>query len=268
MKSLNSNTIFGYLWLILTLVSLFSGCTNTHEVDILPSKNTLVRTEFMLSFDDGPVPGATEHILKTLSQLKAADGTPVKAIFFLVADSPEVFWARRTTYAPYELWTDKGSMAKYPYLVKQIRDDGHIIGNHTTHHPWFKWPWLNTPEAVLSELNEWETILLQITGNPGSRLFRPPYGIENIAISQAVNQLDYQIILGESVGDASPNASVETIKKKAKDILEGWHKPTPCVLIFHDIRPVTSDHLIEIIEHLQEGGFTLIHFDPDRLYNN
>ncbi len=267
MKGLGSNskTFLLYLWVTLILTNLLSGCSDTPEITNLSNKNTSVNTEFMLSFDDGPVPGATENVLKMLSQLKATDGTPVRAIFFLVADSPEGFWARRTTYAPYEIWTDKGRVVKYPHLVKRILGDGHSVGNHTAHHSWFKWSWLNTPEVVVSEINEWENILLQTTGTPGSHLFRPPYGFVTKAISQAANQLNYQIVLGESVGDASPNASVKTVKKKAEGILMEWNKPEPCVLIFHDIRTITSEHLVKIVEHLQQRGFLLVHFDPERL---
>ena len=53
----------------------------------------------MLSFDDGPIP-ETEQVLDILATLKAIDGTPVKAGFFLLANSPEEFWQQRFYYAP------------------------------------------------------------------------------------------------------------------------------------------------------------------------
>jgi len=61
--------------------------------------------------------------------------------------------------------------------------------------------------------------------------------------------------------------SVETVKKTALQLLKGWEKDEPCVLIFHDIRPVTYNHIGEIISYLQEQGFTLVHFDPSRIPN-
>ena len=59
-----------------------------------------------LTFDDGPIPEATPFILETLR----ARG--IKATFFVVGDN----------------------VRKYPELFEQVRQDGHVIGNHTFNH--------------------------------------------------------------------------------------------------------------------------------------
>jgi len=254
-----------YFLLIPITASLMTGCITGRNV-VYPERHiTTKNVEFMLSFDDGPLPDKTERVLNMLVPLRAIDGTPVKVGFFLLADAPDTFWQRWIYYAPYELWTDKGSMIKYPQIAQKIKLAGHIIGNHTTHHAWFRWPWLDTPEAMLSELAEWEDISKRVVGTSKMHLFRPPYLILNSNVRETTNRLGYQIVMGESVGDAIPGMTVEMIKQKTQSILEAWNKPYPCLLIFHDNRPATYLHLNEIISNLQQQGFRLVHFDPKRL---
>lgn len=250
---------------VIFMAMLLSGCILQSDESRFNAQNTSRSTEFMLTFDDGPLPDVTEQVLDMLATLKAIDGKPVKAGFFLLADAAEEFWQRRVTYAPYELWTDKGSIEKYPEIARRIKQEGHVIGNHTSHHPWYWWPWHDTPEFWQTEFSDWEAVSVQVLGASSTRLFRPPYGIITENIRSTANQMAYQIVLGESAGDAIPNVSVDTIKKKTESILQEWNKPYPCILIFHDNRPITHGYLSEIVYNLQVKGFRLVHFEPERL---
>jgi peptidoglycan/xylan/chitin deacetylase (PgdA/CDA1 family) len=242
-----------------------TGCMAGFDAGYPSGQTATKSAEFMLSFDDGPLPDTTERVLDILATLKAIDGTPVRAGFFLLADAPDEFWQRRFYYAPYELWTGKGSIAKYPKITRRIKQAGHTIGNHSTHHAWFRWPWLDTPESVLREFTEWETIAKLVLGASNLRLFRPPYFVLTANVRETANRLGYQIVMGESVDDAIPGMTVDLIKQKTQSILATWSKPYPCLLIFHDNRDTTYRHLDEIVGNLQQKGFRLVHFDPKRL---
>jgi peptidoglycan/xylan/chitin deacetylase (PgdA/CDA1 family) len=254
-------TLKQFIWLTPLIASFLSGCVTKLDESYPPTK----RAEFMLSFDDGPLPVSTERVLDILTTLKAIDGTPVKAGFFLLADAPDEFWQRRVYYAPYELWISKGSIAKYPNVARRIKRAGHTIGNHTTHHSWFRGPWLDTKESVLNEITEWEAISKRVLGESNTRLFRPPYFILTQNVLEATSRLGYQVVMGESVGDTIPFMTLDEIKEKTESILAEWDKPYPCVLTFHDNRPITYGHLDEIVSNLQRQGFRLVHFDPQRL---
>lgn len=247
------------------IMSFSAGCISLRDTVNPPEESTMESAEFMLSFDDGPLPDKTERILEMLATLRSDDGSPIKAGFFLLADAPDEFWQQRMYYAPYELWTDKGSIAKYPEIARRIQNAGHIIGNHSTHHGWLRWPWLNTPQAVLGEFTEWEAIVKPVLGTSNSHLFRPPYFLLNAIVRNTARQLGYRIVMGESVGDAIPDVTLLAIKAKAQSILMAWKKPYPCLLIFHENRPVTYMHLDEIVRNLQWLGFRLVHFDSKRL---
>lgn len=221
--------------------------------------------EFMLSFDDGPLPNATERVLDALAILRTADGEPVAAGFFLVGDVPEDFWRRRSYYACYEIWTLKGSIVKFPEITRRISEAGHVIGNHTAHHAWFRWPWLNTAEAVRSELRQWEAMAEPVLGKLRQRLFRSPYLIDTKTVRSAVRELGYRPVAGRAVGDTTPGMRLEWLKANVVKILKNWDRPYPCVLIFHDGQSLTHEHLAEIVRHLQRSGFRLARFDVSRL---
>ena len=72
-------------------------------------KNTLPLEdhEVVITFDDGPIPPYSTHVLDTLAE------NCVKATYFLV-----------------------GEMARdYPWLVRRIYNEGHTIGTHSETHP-------------------------------------------------------------------------------------------------------------------------------------
>src|SRR5215217_680597 len=59
-----------------------------------------------LTFDDGPIPDVTPFVLKTLKDFNA------KATFFCIGDN----------------------IRKHPEIFRQLKKEGHQIGNHTFNH--------------------------------------------------------------------------------------------------------------------------------------
>lgn len=221
--------------------------------------------EFMLTFDDGPLPGATDKVLHALEGLRAEDGQPVRAGFFLLGSIPDSMWERRKHYAPYEMWSGKGGLAAHPELVRRILAAGHLVGNHSARHSWFRWPWLSDAEAVREEISAWEKPAAALLDPAAPRLFRPPYLVDTPAVRQAAAEAGYQVVMGISSGDAAPLATPHAIVERVSGILGKWDQAVPCVLVFHDTRPATQESLAEIVSALQERGFRLVHFDPARL---
>jgi PKD repeat protein len=233
--------------------------------------------EFMITFDDGPLPGATESIIEGLNGVILDDGKPVRAGFFMVGcnDGCEDTGAPKRWYGwlmPFDQWTTKGSVHDYASTVRAVAlmPADHIIGNHTQHHMWFWW-WLVKPKDVKDEIaacqKELEDVLAQVSRSPG-KVFRPPYFVFNSAVDKGAS--GYQIIMGagdnrgEAV-DASGVSSVGDIVEKAANQILNWTRDEPCVLVFHDASPITPYNIGDIVRALQEKGFTLVHFDPARI---
>jgi peptidoglycan/xylan/chitin deacetylase (PgdA/CDA1 family) len=217
--------------------------------------------EFMITFDDGPV-SQTVMIIDALKKF-TVNGEPVRAGFFMLGNSDNPLY-----YPPplWEIWWGKGSVKEYPQIVRYVAQQGHLIGNHTQHHPWFGHWWafgFNSKEDfVRNEIAECNSEIELATGNPTLKIFRPPYVQDNQAIREGSKGLGFKVIWGATVGDTWPRVSVETVKNNALKVLKNWEKDEPCVLIFHDIRPATYEGIEEIIGYLQDQGFRLAHFNP------
>lgn len=119
--------------------------------------------EICLTFDDGPDPDRTPKLLDLLEEGGA------KAVFFVVGEHAE----------------------KHPELLREIRERGHAIGNHTFSHVnlWFTSPWrLRREIAATSEAVE------RATGEP-TRYFRPPWGRMNLFSLAVARRLGHEPVL-------------------------------------------------------------------------
>lgn len=156
------------------------------------------KKELFLTFDDGPVPGPTEFVLETLKQFN------VRATFFCIGDN----------------------MRKHPYLVKQIIDDKHRIGNHTFHH---LNGWKTDVQDYVSNINECDReIQSHMQVNTDRKLFRPPYG--RITKNQ-IQQLDnYEIIMWDVLSiDYNKNLSRRTCFRNTLRATRAGS-----IIVFHD----------------------------------
>lgn len=240
---------------------------NTDFVSNPAAARIVQSREFMLTFDDGPLPEATERVLNALATLRTGNGRPVRAGFFLVGEAPEHFWWRRYYYAPYEIHP-KGSIVKYPDLVRQIGQAGHLIGNHTMHHPWVRWPWLRNSAVIREELLQWEAVFKPILGTVSPRLFRSSYSIYSATVCDSARWAGYRIVMGKAAGDTAPGINGGQLKLTALRVLKKWRYPYPCVLIFHENSRATCNHIGAVVNYLQQQGFRLVDFDPARLPEN
>ena len=119
------------------------------------------KPEIYITFDAGFENGNTEAILDTLKKHHAP------ACFFLVGNYLETA----------------------PDLVKRMVSEGHLIGNHTMHHP--DMSAINEKDAFQKELSELETLYTEITGDSMPRLYRPPQGKYNLENLKQAQELGY-----------------------------------------------------------------------------
>ncbi|MPY57979.1 polysaccharide deacetylase family protein [Streptomyces spongiae] len=122
---------------------------------------TLVRSEpflrvagmgraMVLTFDDGPDPRYTPAILRTLREYD------VRAMFFVC-----------------------GAMAAdHKDLLREMADDGHVVGNHTWSHPLL--PGMSR-SAIRAQMESTSEVIEEAYGE-APRWFRAPYGAWNRAV--------------------------------------------------------------------------------------
>lgn len=102
------------------------------------------RTDYGLTFDDGPDPHYTPLLLDLLKRYDA------KATFFVVGSHAE----------------------RHPEIIKRMHDEGHLIGIHNYVH---KTNWLMRPATVRKQIDRTDEIIFSITGER-STYYRPPWG--------------------------------------------------------------------------------------------
>jgi len=112
--------------------------------------------KILLTFDDGPLPGNTEKILKYLS------GEKIKSIFFCVGNNLE----------------------ENISLAKEILSEGHLLGNHMPQHQIITG--MKTSEIIGNVKKVNETTIEKL--NYEIKYFRPPHGKFDLRTSKILKE--------------------------------------------------------------------------------
>ncbi len=160
--------------------------------------------EFALTFDDGPNDPYTPKLLDLLGQHN------VRATFFLIGN----FVHQR------------------PDLVRQIHAAGHLIGNHTTSHPWLP---LLSARRVRNELAFCNATIEDAIGQP-VRFFRPPHGARRPDVLRAARSLGLTPVLWNAMGfDWQPGRAAGQIAAHlTRGILRNQQRGRGSNLLLHD----------------------------------
>ncbi|MEY4931069.1 MAG: hypothetical protein RI909_1793 [Bacteroidota bacterium] len=182
--------------------------------------------KIFLTFDDGPVPGATEFVLDTLKNFHAG------ATFFCIGDN----------------------VRKHPEVFERVMQDGHTIGNHTFNH--LKgWNYATSEylDNVALCANEFSVAGWQRSQSDAKPLFRPPYG--RIKRSQIKGLPNYRIIMWDVLThDYAKSYSPE-------QCLAGSVRATRpgSIVVFHDSVKAERNMkfaLPRYLEHFSDLGFS------------
>ena len=117
-----------------------------------------------LTFDCGYENGYTPAILDALEKHN------VKAAFFVVGNYLETS----------------------PDLVKRMVEEGHIVGNHTYHHP--DMSQISDPASFQEEITSLEKKYQEITGLEMQKFYRPPQGKYSESNLKMAQELGYQTV--------------------------------------------------------------------------
>jgi len=174
-----------------------------------------------LTFDDGPSPGYTIRYLEVLRERKAP------ATFFVIVQQAQ----------------------KYPELITAMVEKGFEVGSHSLSHR--RLPAL-APSEIAKDLSESKKVLLAL-GVPSAELFRPPYGLVDIAVENAAASLSQSVVLWDVDPRDWEGPGADNIKNR---ILE--HAGPGNIILLHEGKPQTLEALPEIIDALRAQGFRLV----------
>jgi peptidoglycan/xylan/chitin deacetylase (PgdA/CDA1 family) len=218
--------IYPLLFIVYSLI-VFYGCYyvgSNFFIKIICSATT-DQKEIAISFDDGPATNYTTEILQLLKQ------DNIKATFFCIGNR----------------------IAGNENILKQIKEEGHIIGNHSySHHFWFD---MFSSQKMLDDLKMMDHEMEKVTGMR-PKLFRPPYGVTNPNLKKAIMKGGYTPI-GWSV------RSLDTVIKDENKLLnkiKSSLKPG-AVFLFHDTQKTTLNVLTDFIKEVKNRGYQIVPLD-------
>ena len=176
-----------------------------------------------LTFDAGYENGCTAQILDTL---KAHN---VKAAFFLVGNYIE----------------------KNPDLVRRMVAEGHMVANHTMHHP--DMSKISEKEAFSKELTDLETLYRETTGKEMPKYYRPPQGIYSEKNLQMAKELGYKTVFW-SLAYADWNNDAQPTKEQAfQKLLPRTHNGA--VILLHSTSKTNAAILADLLTHWKNAGY-------------
>jgi peptidoglycan/xylan/chitin deacetylase (PgdA/CDA1 family) len=179
------------------------------------------------TFDDGPDPQTTPALIHILREHQ------IKATFFVIGEKAQ----------------------KYPAIIKQLTDAGHLVANHSYTHPWHLNFFFST--ALEKQILQTKTILQKITGSD-SLFFRPPMGLTNPHYRSILKKNNITVV-GWDVRTfdkyRNKHQIIEKIFKK---------KRNGSIILMHD-SDVSIEKLLDIIstvaEKLRAQGYSFIRID-------
>ena len=182
-----------------------------------------------LTFDAGYENGSTEKILDALKKHN------VKAAFFLVGNYLE----------------------QNADLVRRMVSEGHIVGNHTMHHP--DMSKITDPAAFQKELSDLETLFKQITGKEMPKYYRPPQGIYSEENLRMAKEMGYKTVFWSLAYVDWNNDAQPTAEQAYRKLLPRTHNGA--VVLLHSTSKTNGEILDELLTKWKEMGYTFASVD-------
>lgn len=177
-----------------------------------------------LTFDDGPHPLTTPHILDILKKRH------VKATFFVLGLQAK----------------------KYPELIKRIHDEGHIVGNHTYSHK--NLSKLKTA-AIKNEIENTNKLIEKITGEK-PKYIRPPYGAVNKTVISAIKDAGMSMVLWTvDTRDWHSKNEKSVLKEVDRQLHISKGDYIGGAILMHDIYPSTVRSLDPVLDKLAANEY-------------
>jgi peptidoglycan-N-acetylmuramic acid deacetylase len=186
------------------------------------------KKEIYLTFDNGYENGYTAKILDVLKEKK------VPATFFVTGHY----------------------LNTAPDLVKRMVKEGHIVGNHSWHHPDLTQV---SNERLQEELESVRKKTEELTGQKGMMYLRPPRGIFSERTLAIARELGYYHVFW-SLAFVDWRTDNQKGWKYAYDNMIKQIHPGAIILL-HTVSKDNADALAKVIDDLRKQGYTFKSLD-------
>jgi peptidoglycan-N-acetylmuramic acid deacetylase len=244
------NVCFVLVWLTISVILIPSVAAsgygwgysrnNNHEIPDIGKYKTMLdaygsyyvddsgEKNVYLTFDNGYEQGYTADILQVLKK----HGVP--ATFFVTGH-----------YVKSE--SD---------LVKRMVDEGHIIGNHSYHHPDFS---IMTRASIKKELEDLEAAVAKVSDQKDMKYLRPPRGMFSKKTLKWANELGYiHVFWSLAFKDWETNKQ-KGWKYAYEQTMKQIHPGA--IILLHTVSSDNAQALDKIIKELKKQGYTFKSLD-------
>ena len=144
-----------------------------------------------------------------------------------------------------------------PALVQRMVDEGHIVGNHTLHHP--DMSAIASQEAFATELDGLAEKFTALTGQPMQKFYRPPQGKfseENLKQAQALGYktIFWSLAYVDWYTDNQPTEE-QAFSKLVPRIHNG------AIVLLHSTSETNARILDDLLTRWEEQGYTFGRLD-------
>lgn len=217
-------------------------------------------TNWGLSFQEEgklPVGNATPEFLSQYNAFYTGDSNK-KAIYltfdagFENGNTPAILDALKKHNAKAAFFVVGNYIQTSPDLIKRMVEEGHIVGNHTFHHP--DMSKIADMESFKKEIQDLETIYKETTGQDLPKYYRPPQGKYSEQNLKQANELGYKTVFWSL-------AYVDWYTDKQPTHAQAFEKLVPrihpgAVVLLHSTSKTNAEILDELLTKWEQQGYT------------
>lgn len=144
-----------------------------------------------------------------------------------------------------------------PALVQRMVDEGHIVGNHTLHHP--DMSAIASQEAFAAELDGLAEKFTALTGQPMQKFYRPPQGKFSEENLKQAQELGYKTIFWSLAYVDWYTDNQPTEEQAFSKLIPRIHNGA--IVLLHSTSETNARILDELLTRWEEQGYTFGRLD-------
>lgn len=242
--------------IILLLIALIAAAVLTVSVMTGSSVET---GSWGLSFrTEGAAPVAPASV----SQLQKYDavylGTTEEKVIYLTFDAgyengctAQILDALKKHNAPAAFFLVGHYIKENPDLVGRMVAEGHIVGNHTMHHP--DMSKISEKTAFQKELTELETLYKETVGQEMPKFYRPPQGNYSEENLKMAKEMGYKTVFWSLAYVDWNTKSQPTAEQAFKKLLPRVHNGA--VVLLHSTSKTNAEIMDELLTKWEQMGY-------------
>ena len=260
MKHLSSYKKWGKI-LLLFAAAFFVGTMGAKAVEHFTGEavQTAADGNWGLSFQEDGQPPAANATADELKQFDAfyKSGTEDKVIYLTFDCGYEngytasILDVLKKHKAPGAFFLCRHYIEDQPELVKRMKKEGHIVGNHTSHH-------VCMPETdsrkVREEITDNANYMKEATGYEMDRFFRPPKGEYSERTLQITKDIGYTTVFW-SMAYLDYDVNNQPGRDYVIEHFQKYIHPGAIPLI-HNISKSNAEALDTVLTNLEKEGYT------------